>query len=368
MIPLLELEAIQREVTLKLKAREPMASVSKSDPVRRLQDEFICSICQDYFKDPVVLNCGHTFSRACIARHWEECKENATCPLCRAVFVETELIPNTQLGKTAEKAKLLHSASTNGEVEDREYEKHQQTVTSCSGEFCFLTKVVCSACQDHSSHPQKCMVVNSTENRCEEDELNQEKNRNVHQNGKHEKDKWSQSKGLSGFKKQITKAGFCCVFTAVTSILTVLIIIITALAIVLAVERCNRDLADRELLSQTTSCPEDWIGFRGKCYYFSETEGDGNFSKSNCSSFRASLATIDTREDLAFLNRYKGLHEHWIGLWRDWEEQPWKWPDGTAFNNLFEVKGRGTCAYLTDDDVRSTRCHLEKKWICSKPT
>lgn len=45
-------------------------------------------------------------------------------------------------------------------------------------------------------------------------------------------------------------------------------------------------------------CPFDWIGFRGKCYYFSEDESNWTSSQNNCSALGASLAVFDSAEDL----------------------------------------------------------------------
>lgn len=45
-------------------------------------------------------------------------------------------------------------------------------------------------------------------------------------------------------------------------------------------------------------CPFDWIGYRGKCYYFSEAEGNWTSSQDNCSALGASLAMLDSMEDL----------------------------------------------------------------------
>uniref|UniRef100_A0A674JQ56 C-type lectin domain-containing protein n=1 Tax=Terrapene triunguis TaxID=2587831 RepID=A0A674JQ56_9SAUR len=120
-----------------------------------------------------------------------------------------------------------------------------------------------------------------------------------------------------------------------------------------------------ESLLSEPCCPDGWVGYRGKCYYFSEGEGNWESSQSHCSSLGASLAAIDTPQDLAFLMRYKGRTYHWIGLRRE-ESQPWKWVDGTEFNNMFEVKGGGSCAYLNDVAVISSRCQTEKNWVCSK--
>ncbi|KAH1183001.1 hypothetical protein KIL84_004493, partial [Mauremys mutica] len=46
------------------------------------------------------------------------------------------------------------------------------------------------------------------------------------------------------------------------------------------------------------SCPGSWIGYRGKCYYFSEMEGNWTYSQSQCSALSASLAVIDSEQDL----------------------------------------------------------------------
>nr|XP_005312726.1 early activation antigen CD69-like [Chrysemys picta bellii]XP_042701272.1 early activation antigen CD69-like [Chrysemys picta bellii]XP_042701273.1 early activation antigen CD69-like [Chrysemys picta bellii] len=113
-------------------------------------------------------------------------------------------------------------------------------------------------------------------------------------------------------------------------------------------------------------CPDGWVGYGGKCYYFSEAEGTWNNSQSNCSSFGASLAAIDTPQEMAFIKRHKGLSEHWIGLRRE-PGQPWKWTNGTEFNRWFEVRAQGECAYLNDDAVTSSWCDTVRYWICSKP-
>uniref|UniRef100_A0A8C3FAL5 C-type lectin domain-containing protein n=1 Tax=Chrysemys picta bellii TaxID=8478 RepID=A0A8C3FAL5_CHRPI len=43
-------------------------------------------------------------------------------------------------------------------------------------------------------------------------------------------------------------------------------------------------------------CPDGWVGYLGKCYYFSEAEGNWTFSQSNCSSFGASLQDLVRRK------------------------------------------------------------------------
>ncbi|NWU54703.1 CLC2D protein, partial [Dromas ardeola] len=113
-------------------------------------------------------------------------------------------------------------------------------------------------------------------------------------------------------------------------------------------------------------CPFDWIGYRGKCYYFSEVEGNWTSSQDNCSALGASLAVLDGMEDLSFVMRYKGTSQHWIGLSRRDEEQPWKWVNNSHFSHQFRIDGGGLCAYVTDDGLGSSRCSARRSWVCNK--
>ncbi|OWK62755.1 C-type lectin domain family 2 member E [Lonchura striata] len=113
-------------------------------------------------------------------------------------------------------------------------------------------------------------------------------------------------------------------------------------------------------------CPFDWIRYRGKCYYFSEVEGNWTSSQDNCSALDASLAMLDSMEDLSFIMRYKGISEHWIGLLREDEEQPWQWVNRSPLSHLFRIHGSGLCAYLDDNGLSSSQCSTERSWICNK--
>ncbi|XP_032997387.1 E3 ubiquitin-protein ligase TRIM39-like [Lacerta agilis] len=79
------------------------------DPSITLQDEATCSICLDYFRDPVmIIDCGHSFCRACIT----QCSEGpgrdlSSCPQCRIAFPRGDLRPNRHLANMAEAIKRL---------------------------------------------------------------------------------------------------------------------------------------------------------------------------------------------------------------------------------------------------------------------
>ncbi|KAM9207916.1 LOW QUALITY PROTEIN: uncharacterized protein RG961_014777 [Leptosomus discolor] len=114
------------------------------------------------------------------------------------------------------------------------------------------------------------------------------------------------------------------------------------------------------------SCLENGIGYRGKCFYFVEDEADWNGSQSSCLSLRARLATIDTWDELRFLLRYGSSLHHWVGLRRE-GSGPWKWVNGSLFNNLFDIQGEGQCAYINADGISSDWCSQMKYSICSHP-
>ncbi|XP_067408145.1 early activation antigen CD69-like [Emydura macquarii macquarii] len=109
-------------------------------------------------------------------------------------------------------------------------------------------------------------------------------------------------------------------------------VLIIALAAALAVEKYKASMVAQRV-GCVAACPGgDWLAFQGKCYYFSEAEGNWTSSQNHCSSLGASLAGIDTQQEMDFMLRYGGPREHWIGL-RNETGPHWRWVNGTEFNN-----------------------------------
>ena len=48
-------------------------------------DKLVCSICQEMFVSPGIIDCGHTFCTNCIT-NWKEKSKKETCPICRGHF------------------------------------------------------------------------------------------------------------------------------------------------------------------------------------------------------------------------------------------------------------------------------------------
>ncbi|XP_027859640.1 nuclear factor 7, brain-like [Xiphophorus couchianus] len=48
----------------------------------RSEEDLCCPVCQDVFKDPVVLSCSHSFCKECLKNWWRE-KPARECPVCK---------------------------------------------------------------------------------------------------------------------------------------------------------------------------------------------------------------------------------------------------------------------------------------------
>ncbi|KAM3912956.1 C-type lectin domain family 2 member D-like [Leptodactylus fuscus] len=114
-------------------------------------------------------------------------------------------------------------------------------------------------------------------------------------------------------------------------------------------------------------CDDGWIWYRKKCYYFSSNISEWEESQDFCSSRNASLAMITSRRELDFILRFKGSPDHWIGLRRERDGEPWIWTNGTAFSNLFPIVGVSDCVLVNSGRISSASCYSDKHWICNKP-
>lgn len=148
-------------------------------------------------------------------------------------------------------------------------------------------------------------------------------------------------------------------------VIVVLAVLAVASIIALSVKQTNPCNVGKEMKDQVLPpCEDGWIFYLGICYFFSEAEGNWTDSQRFCASNNASLAVIATQKEMDFVMRFKGIDDHWIGLSRD-PKGEWKWPNGTAFNNWFDITGDSNCAYLNHDGAKNARCYADRKWICT---
>ncbi|XP_060925995.1 E3 ubiquitin-protein ligase TRIM35-like [Limanda limanda] len=67
----------------------------------RLEEDLCCSVCQDVFRDPVVLSCSHSFCKDCVKSWWKD-KEVKECPLCKKIHSMIEVPGNLVLKNLCE--------------------------------------------------------------------------------------------------------------------------------------------------------------------------------------------------------------------------------------------------------------------------
>ncbi|XP_039360182.1 E3 ubiquitin-protein ligase TRIM39-like [Mauremys reevesii] len=80
-------------------------------PIGKALEEATCSICLECLTEPVTIDCGHNFCRACITQYSERRKRQSgtkfPCPECRALFQKGNFRPNRQLANIIESIKPL---------------------------------------------------------------------------------------------------------------------------------------------------------------------------------------------------------------------------------------------------------------------
>ncbi|XP_077779445.1 zinc finger protein RFP-like isoform X2 [Podarcis muralis] len=120
---------------------------------QRLRDEATCSICLDYFKDPVTIpECGHNFCRSCLVLFWGESEAEASCPQCRERVQRRGLVSNRQLANVVEIAQNL--SLQEGKEEGGKggvCEKHQEPLKL----FCKVHEApICLVCDKSKGHKE----------------------------------------------------------------------------------------------------------------------------------------------------------------------------------------------------------------------
>uniref|UniRef100_A0A8C5P2M6 CD69 antigen n=1 Tax=Jaculus jaculus TaxID=51337 RepID=A0A8C5P2M6_JACJA len=116
-----------------------------------------------------------------------------------------------------------------------------------------------------------------------------------------------------------------------------------------------------------SSCSDDWVAHRRKCYLFSTTTNSWTLAQNSCSKHGATLAVIDSEKDMIFLKRYAGRSDHWIGL-QNAAGRMWKWSNGKEYHTWLNWTESEKCAFLNNTDVNSAQCEKKLHWICSKPS
>ncbi|XP_062979536.1 E3 ubiquitin-protein ligase TRIM7-like isoform X2 [Elgaria multicarinata webbii] len=120
--------------------------------VKNLQDEAICSICLEYFKEPVTLPCGHNFCQPCIAQHLAKSETTMACPQCRETTHQRNFQPNKQLAKLVEIVKQMEADQAGTTRGETMCERHQEALKVFCEEDQAPICLVCHLSQEHRGH------------------------------------------------------------------------------------------------------------------------------------------------------------------------------------------------------------------------
>lgn len=129
--------------------REAMAAVFLPG---NLQDEATCSVCLEFFKDPVSIECGHNFCRACIVKSWQELEMDFPCPQCREVFQQKSFRPNRQLANMSEIISQFALRGAKGAEGDGLCPKHREALKLYCKDDRRAICVVCDRSREHRPH------------------------------------------------------------------------------------------------------------------------------------------------------------------------------------------------------------------------
>uniref|UniRef100_A0A8C6VFW5 RING-type E3 ubiquitin transferase n=1 Tax=Naja naja TaxID=35670 RepID=A0A8C6VFW5_NAJNA len=114
-------------------------------------EEATCSICLDYFEDPVLIpDCGHNFCWGCLSRSSGTSESEASCPQCRQTYAPRSVFPNRQLARVAEVAR---GCSHHPEEEGGSFcPKHREPLKLFCKDHETLICMVCDRSKEHKGH------------------------------------------------------------------------------------------------------------------------------------------------------------------------------------------------------------------------
>ncbi|XP_030872214.2 putative tripartite motif-containing protein 49B isoform X1 [Gorilla gorilla gorilla] len=125
------------------------------------QRELICPICMNYFIDPVIIDCGHSFCRPCFYLNWEDSPFLVQCSECTKSTGQINLKTNIHLKKMASLARKV-SLWLFLSSEEQMCGTHRETKKM----FCEVDRsllcLLCSSSQEHQDH-RHCPIESAAE-------------------------------------------------------------------------------------------------------------------------------------------------------------------------------------------------------------
>ncbi|XP_055261939.1 tripartite motif-containing protein 26 isoform X2 [Moschus berezovskii] len=133
--------------------------MATSAPLRSLEEEVTCSICLDYLRDPVTIDCGHVFCRSCTADVRAVSGGRPVCPLCKKPFRKENIRPVWQLASLVENIERLQvdrgrqpGEAAQEPADARLCERHREKLHYYCEDDGKLLCVLCRESREHRPH------------------------------------------------------------------------------------------------------------------------------------------------------------------------------------------------------------------------
>lgn len=121
--------------------------------VPRLEDRLQCPICLEVFREPLMLQCGHSYCKDCLLSLSRHLDAELRCPVCRQAVDCSSSSPNVSL------ARVIEALQQHGEPEPSVCTHHHNPLSL----FCEKDQeLICGLCGLLGSHQQHRVTPVST--------------------------------------------------------------------------------------------------------------------------------------------------------------------------------------------------------------
>lgn len=95
------------------------AVLAAASPLRKLEDEVLCSVCPDYLKEPITIDCGHVSCSHRIIKVCESAQQPLCCSLCKTAFKKENILHLWQMASIVENIWRMKADEERQPREDR---------------------------------------------------------------------------------------------------------------------------------------------------------------------------------------------------------------------------------------------------------
>lgn len=140
------------------------AVMAAASPLRELEGEVLCSICLDYLRDPVAVDCGHVFCHHCIIRLCESARQPLHCSLCKAIFKKENIRHVWQMASLVENIWRMKVDEERPPREDRPLEQNAEKLCGLRlGKLHYYCmddqQILCVMCRESREHRHHAAVL-----------------------------------------------------------------------------------------------------------------------------------------------------------------------------------------------------------------